>query len=71
MKAYKTVIYSFFIGGLFALIAQALVTVWTQVLTGTPMQFFIGGSTLILSLIHIYKADIDSYMGLMLKGDVQ
>lgn len=47
MKAYKTVIYSFFIGGLFALIAQALVTVWTQVLTGTPMQFFIGGSTLI------------------------
>ena len=30
-----------------ALIAQALVTVWTNVLTGTPMQFFIGGSTLI------------------------
>lgn len=47
MKAYKTVIYSFFIGGLFALIAQALVTVWTNLLTGTPMEFFIGGSTLI------------------------
>lgn len=47
MKAYKTVIYSFFIGGMFALIAQALVTVWTAVLTGTPLQFFIGGSTLI------------------------
>ena len=47
MKAYKTVIYSFLIGGVLALIAQALVTVWTNVLTGTPMQFFIGGSTLI------------------------
>lgn len=47
MKAYKTVIYSFFIGGTFALIAQALVTVWSNVLTGTPMEFFIGGSTLI------------------------
>lgn len=47
MKAYKTVVYSFFIGGLFALIAQALVTVWTHLLTNTPMEFFIGGSTLI------------------------
>ena len=47
MKAYKTVIYSFLIGGVLALVAQALVTVWTNVLTGTPMQFFIGGSTLI------------------------
>ncbi|WP_418830730.1 SpoVA/SpoVAEb family sporulation membrane protein [Paraeggerthella sp.] len=47
MKAYKTVVYSFFIGGLFALIAQALVTVWTQLLANTPMEFFIGGSTLI------------------------
>ncbi len=47
MKAYKTVVYSFLIGGMLALIAQALATVWTNVLTGTPMQFFIGGSTLI------------------------
>lgn len=47
MKAYKTVVYSFFIGGSFALIAQALVTVWTQLLANTPMEFFIGGSTLI------------------------
>lgn len=47
MKAYKTVIYSFFIGGLFALIAQALVTVWSNVLTGTPMDFFMGGATLV------------------------
>ena len=47
MKAYKTVIYSFLIGGVLALVAQSLVTVWTNVLTGTPMQFFIGGSTLI------------------------
>lgn len=47
MKTGKTIIYSFLIGGLFALIAQAIVTVWTQALTGTPMQFFIGGSTLI------------------------
>lgn len=47
MKAYKTVIYSFLIGGVLALSAQALVTIWTQVLTGTPMQFFIGGATLV------------------------
>ncbi|RDB59908.1 hypothetical protein C1878_14650 [Gordonibacter sp. 28C] len=47
MKAYKTVIYSFLIGGVLALVAQAIVTVWTQVLTGTPMQFFIGGATLV------------------------
>ncbi len=47
MKPYKTIIYSFFVGGMFALIAQALVTMWTTLLTGTPMEFFIGGSTLI------------------------
>lgn len=47
MAAYKTVLNSFFIGGLLALIAQALITVWTNVLTGTPLQFFIGGSTLV------------------------
>lgn len=47
MKAYKTVLYSFLIGGVLALIAQALVTVWTQLFTGTPMQFFIGGATLV------------------------
>lgn len=47
MKAYRTVINSFLIGGVLALAAQALVTVWTHVLTGTPMQFFIGGATLI------------------------
>lgn len=46
MKA-KSVVYSFFIGGMFALIAQAIVTVWSNVLAGTPMEFFIGGSTLI------------------------
>lgn len=47
MKPYKTVIYSFFVGGTFALIAQAILAFWTMVLTDTPMSFFMGGATLI------------------------
>lgn len=47
MKPYKTVIYSFFVGGLFALIAQAILAFWQTMLTGTPMEFFTGGATLI------------------------
>lgn len=47
MKPYKTVFYSFFVGGTFALIAQAILSLWQTVLTGTPMEFFIGGATLV------------------------
>ncbi len=47
MKPYKTVIYSFLVGGLFALIAQAILAVWQVALTDTPMAFFIGGATLV------------------------
>ena len=47
MKPYKTIIYSFFVGGMFALIAQAILAVWQAVLVGTPMEFFIGGATLV------------------------
>ena len=47
MKAFKTVLYSFFLGGLFALIAQAILTVWQVVLADTPLAFFIGGATLV------------------------
>lgn len=47
MKPYKTVIYSFFLGGLWALIAQAIAAIWTTVLPGTPMAFFQGGATLV------------------------
>ena len=47
MKPYKTVIYSFFLGGLFALIAQAIASVWTAILPGTPLEFFMGGATLV------------------------
>ena len=47
MKPYKTVIYSFLVGGTFALIAQAILTFWQTVLVGTPMAFFMGGATLI------------------------
>lgn len=47
MKPYKTVIYSFFVGGLFALIAQAILSFWQLTLTGTAMEFFIGGATLV------------------------
>ena len=47
MSPYKTVIYSFFLGGCFALIAQALYSIWSAVLPGTPLEFFIGGATLV------------------------
>lgn len=48
MKAWKMVVYSFFLGGLFALIAQALLSV-TQVALGSgPLSFFVGGSVLVL-----------------------
>ncbi len=47
MKPGKTIIYSFFVGGLFALIAQTLRTFWDFMLIGTPMEFFCGGATLV------------------------
>lgn len=47
MKPYKTIIYSFFVGGTFALIAQALVSFWQVALAGTPMEFFTNGATLV------------------------
>ncbi len=47
MKPYKTIIYSFFVGGMFALIAQVILTFWQAVLAGTPMEFFMGGATLV------------------------
>ncbi|NHM13467.1 SpoVA/SpoVAEb family sporulation membrane protein [Xiamenia xianingshaonis] len=43
----KSVIYSFFLGGLLALVAQAIAAVWTTVLPGTPLEFFMGGATLV------------------------
>ncbi len=47
MKPYKTVIYSFFVGGTFALIAQAILSFWQMALADTPMSFFMGGATLV------------------------
>ncbi len=47
MKPYKTVIYSFFVGGTFALIAQAILAFWQMALADTPMAFFTGGATLV------------------------
>ena len=47
MKPYKTVIYSFLLGGLFCLIAQALAGFWSFALTGTAMEFFKGGAVLV------------------------
>lgn len=47
MKPYKTVIYSFLLGGLLALIAQGLFGFWNAALTGTPMEFFRGGAVLV------------------------
>ena len=47
MKPYKTVIYSFLLGGLFCLIAQALAGFWSFALDGTAMAFFKGGAVLV------------------------
>lgn len=47
MKPYKTVIYSFLIGGTFAMIAQTILSFWQVVLADTPMSFFMGGATLV------------------------
>ena len=47
IKPFKTIIYSFFLGGLFALIAQAILTFWQVTLADTPMSFFMGGATLV------------------------
>ena len=47
MKPYKTVFYSFCVGGVLALIAQAILSFWQSALTGTPMEFFTGGATLV------------------------
>ena len=47
MNAGKSVIYSFFLGGLLALIAQAISVIWITLLTGTPMEFFRGGAPLV------------------------
>lgn len=47
MKPAKSIVYSFLIGGMFALIAQAILAFWTFALAGTPMEFFMGGATLV------------------------
>ena len=47
MKPYKTVFYSFCVGGVLALIAQAILSFWQVALAGTPMEFFMGGATLV------------------------
>ena len=48
MKPYKTVIYSFLLGGLLALIAQAMLVCTRTAFTGTPPEFWLGGSVLLL-----------------------
>lgn len=47
VKPYKSIVYAFFIGGLFALIAQAILSFWQMALADTPMSFFMGGATLV------------------------
>jgi hypothetical protein len=44
---FKSIIPCFFLGGLFALIAQTFVALWDVLLAGTPMAFFSGGATLV------------------------
>ena len=43
----KTIVYSFFLGGLLALVAQMLLALWQATLMGTPLEFFAGGATLV------------------------
>lgn len=47
MCAFKSIIYSFLLGGLLAFISQGFSTIWNTVLPGTPLEFFIGGATLV------------------------
>lgn len=47
LKQPKSIVYAFLIGGMFALIAQAILSFWQFALTGTPMEFFTGGATLV------------------------
>ena len=37
MKQPKSIVYAFFIGGMFALIAQAILSFWQFALADTPM----------------------------------
>lgn len=47
MAPWKKTVFSFLVGGTLALAAQAILAVWTTMLTGTPMAFFMGGATLV------------------------
>ena len=47
MKQPKSIVFSFLIGGTFALIAQAILAFWQMALADTPMSFFSGGATLV------------------------
>ncbi|MCQ2752260.1 MAG: SpoVA/SpoVAEb family sporulation membrane protein [Coriobacteriales bacterium] len=48
MPAWKKVILSFFVGGTFCLVAQAILVCTKLWFTGTPFEFFVGGGTLVL-----------------------
>ena len=47
MQAWKKTVLSFLVGGTLALVAQAILTIWQNLLPGTPLEFFIGGATLV------------------------
>ncbi len=47
MKPSTKVVYSFLIGGTFAIIAQTILSFWQVALADTPMSFFMGGATLV------------------------
>lgn len=47
MQPWKKVVLSFCLGGVLAVLAQAILTIWTELLTGTAMSFFMGGATLV------------------------
>ena len=47
MQAWKKTVLSFLVGGALALVAQAILVIWQNLLPGTPLEFFIGGATLV------------------------
>ena len=47
MQAWKKTVLSFLLGGALALVAQAILVIWQNLLPGTPFEFFIGGATLV------------------------
>ena len=47
MQPWKKTVFSFLVGGVLAVLAQAILVIWQNLLVDTPMSFFMGGATLV------------------------